>query len=273
MAIYRKFRKTVSKARKGIRAVAKAYLKGKRTYIGKLLSRKVKRNYGFSSTAVAKQMANLNRRMNSGLEWKTLDQNHTSGSPDVTLRQFFRVQASALESTASTTTTPGVSGYLNRGVNLPSKGTGTDQYDGQKFSIENLQWKGTLALESTSAGADAYVRMYLVAHKDAVDQPFVMSEFLEPDNHGEYSTMSRRNRNHYKDYQVCFSRTMKLCFANKQRVDFNYSIPLRQQMRHQDGLVTTFDKRFYCIIVCSPDIANKITSVDYSGMTRMRFIH
>jgi len=266
MAVFKKLRKYVSKARKGIRSVARKYVSSNRKY------KYIKKGKP-STMGIAKAMSNLTRKLSVSAEHKTLDQTHTSGSADVALRQFFKIQASALESALSTTTTPAQAGYLLRQITYPSKGTGEGNYDGQKFSVESIQWKGTIALEGTAASPDAFIKMYIVMHKDNIDQPFSMSEFLLPDNNGEYSTASRRNRDNFKDYVVVSSRTYKLCFANRQRQDFNIFCRPKAVIRHNDGNANSIDRRFFCVAVASPDIAAKLTAVDYSGYTRMRFVH
>lgn len=272
MGIYKKFRKTVSKARKGIRKVARAYLKAKRTPLGKMVAKRV-RNYGFSSTAVAKSLSTLRRKAAVSSELKTLDQFHVTGSPDVTLRQFFRIQASANEATQSTTTTLGTVGYLLRQVNFPSKGTGTDQYDGQKFCVESIQWKGTLNLANNASGADTTVKLMIVKFRDNHDGAFTMSEFLNTDHNGEYSIKSRRNRDYFEDYQIVAQRTYKLSYGNRTRQDFNIFSKPKSIIRHLDTGSSTIKNRFYCIALVSGDIADKVSHVDYSGNTRMRFVH
>lgn len=269
MTLYKKFRKTVSKARKGVRKVAKAYLKARRSKVGKSYFK----GGMVSSTAVAKSLSNLNRKALVSSEYKTLDQFHVTGSPDVALRQFFRLQASANEATVSTTSLLGTIGYLARQVNYPSKGTGQDQYDGQKFSVESIQWKGTLNLTNNASGADATVKLMLVRYKDAHDNAFSIGELLNTDHNGEYSIKSRRNRDYYEDFEVCASRTFKLSYGHRTRQDFNIFCKPKSIVRHLDTGASTIKNRFYCIAVVSGDISDKVSQVDYSGNTRMRFIH
>lgn len=286
MSIYKKIRKTVSKARKGVRKVAKTYLKLRRSKIGKSYFK----GGMVSSTAVAKSLSNLRtirKDMSAGLEWKTLDQNHnTVGIPsnntngNAPTRYFYRINASnqlATELNTSSTLAQiqAAQGYLLKEITLPIKGTGTDNYDGQKFLVKAIQLKGGCSLIGTTDQivANGTLRIMIVKYKDAVDQNFDISEFIQTDQNGEYSTVSRRNRNHFSNYEVIAQRKINLSYGTKTKSPMNLFVRPNAIHRHEDGAALSFKTRYFVVILASPDISNHLTQFDVNFSTRLRFIH
>jgi len=279
MAIFKRFRKYVSKARKGVRSAARTYLKAKRTKIGKMATKYASKrigNLGFSSTNVAKSLSNIRKDMSAGLEWKTLDKNHnTVGSPNNALRYFYRIQSSSNQATESSTTTIGTTGYLVSQIDLPIKGTSESTYDGQKFMVKSIALKGGCALLATGdqALANGTIKVMIVKYTDAVDNNFNISELIDPDQNGEYSTVSRRNRNHFRDYEIIAQKKIRLAYGTNIKAPMNLFVKPDQLHRHEDGGALLHKVRYYVVIVASPDISTHVTTFDVNFQTRLRFIH
>lgn len=268
MVKFRKnFKKAVKSVRKGIRSVASKAVATRRKY-GIVKKGKV------STMGVTKALANLSFKAGATSEYKLLDQAHnTQGSPDAATRYFFQIQASANEATESTTTTPGTAGYLLRQINFPTLGDGRSNYDGQKFGISSIQWKGMLSItnESNQTASNGSVRLMLVRYNQKDSSAFDMSDFLQTDHNGEYSMTSRREEEHYKDYTILSSKVFKLSAGNKTNATFNMMVPIRKYVQvNTDGTINEY--KYFCVAVCSGDIGPAITKVNYNGSTRMRFI-
>ncbi len=267
MTIFKSFRKgfkkTVPKIRKGVRTAAKTYLNVMRSGAVKNYRKTGK----WSSTAIAKSLSNLHARVNTIAEYKTLDENHVTASPDVSTRQFYNISASALQSTVSTTTTPGTTGYFLQQITLPTRGDGLTNYDGKRYKVTSIQWKGSIYIPSTSN--DTNVRMYIIRYDDEDMDGFQMNEFLKTDFNGEYSLASKRNPD-YKGYKVIASRVIRVGGGTSRRKDFNILCrpPGISKIFEADD---TIYPRFYCLIVGSSDIST-VNVVNYVGNTRMRFI-
>lgn len=258
---FKSFKKYASKGRKLVRQVAKKAVDARRKY-GIVKRGKI------SSMGVTKALANLRARVNTAAEYKLLDHAHTAGSPDVSLRQFYPLGASANQATLGDTTTPGTRGYLNIAVNMPTRGDGSNNFDGNRYNVSSIQWKGTLY---ASSSMDSYVKLMIVAYSDEDMDAFQMTEFLIPDNNGEYSIQCKRNFD-YKGYKVIASKTIKLANGTGLRKDFNIIARPNQVIRHfqtDDAIKTT---RYYLVALTSGDIGTVVQNVNYQGNTRMRFI-
>lgn len=252
------------KARSTIRRVAKKYLKIRRSpYVKAGLKGGIP-----SSTAIAKTLSNFSRKLNVSAENKILDEIHTTGSPDVSLRQFYNITASALQSTISTTVTAGVSGYLLLPITPPTRGDGLTNFDGKKYSVESIQWKGTIM----NRQQDLTIKMFIVEYSDEDMDAFAINEFMKLDNNGEYSTVSKRNAD-FKGYKVVASRTFKMSAGGTQRRDFNIIASPKKIVRHYELDDTIISSKYFILAVCSGDIADRLSLVNYMGNTRMKFIH
>lgn len=265
---FKKFRKQTKKiipmVRKGVRSAAKAYLGVARS--GAVKS--YRKTGVISSTAIAKSLSNLNRKVGASSEYKNLEENHTLGDPDVTLRQFYSVQASANKSTVSTNLVAGVNGYFLNQITNPTRGDGLGNFDGKKYSVESIQWKGSLY----NMSHDATVNMYIVQYMDEDNDPFQMNEFLRVDNNNEYSVMSKRN-NDFKGYKVICQRNIKFSAGASLRKDFNIICRPRRITRIFEGDDNVHDCKYFCIIVASGDVSTRTTNIHYIGNTKMRFIN
>lgn len=260
---YSRFRKYAKTARKGIRSAAKTYLNVARSGAVKNYRKTGK----WSSTAIAKSLSNLQRKVGASSEYKTIEDLHTTGSPDVTLRQYFDLRASALQATLSTTTTPGTSGYFLQQVTHPTRGDGLTNFDGKRFSVESIQWKGTL-----HTAGNSHVRLMIVRYMDEDMDPFQMNEFLRVDNNSEYSTQCKYNYD-FKGYKVLASRNYRLSPGSNQRRDFNIMCRPKNIVKLNEDDDSIFSCRYFCVALISPDIGSTTSSVLYMGSTRMHFIH
>lgn len=259
---YKAFKKYASKARKIVRKVAKKTVDARRKY-GIVKRGKV------STMGVTKALANLKARVNSMAEYKTLDEAHTTGSPDVSLRQYYSITASAALAVVGNTTTPPTAGYFLQKITNPTRGDGLTNFDGKRYHVSSLQWKGSLFMPTTSN--EGSLKMYIVSYSDEDMDAFQMSEFLNVDNNGEYSIASKRNPD-YKGYRILASRTFKLGAGTTRRKDFNiFTKPhkLVKLFKDDDAIVST---QFYCVIVGSSDVGAALSPIFYQGNTRMRFI-
>lgn len=250
------------KIRKPIKKAAKSYLKYRRSATVKSFMK----GGVPSTTAIAKQIANLRRKVATSSEYKFLDQTHVVGNPDVSLREYYDIRASANQATVSTTSTPGTSGYLLIPVTPPTRGDGGGNFDGKRYSVESIQWKGGLYTAGHST-----VKLMLVEYNDEDMDPFQMNEFLRIDNNSEYSTMSKRNPD-FKNYKVVASRTYRMSVGSNSRLDFNIISRPKRQVKIFEGDDTITSHRYFCVAVVSPDNASIVSSVTYTGNTRMRFI-
>ncbi len=252
------------KIRKPIKKAARTYLKYRRS-----ASVKQYMKGGVpSTTAIAKTLSNLNRKVGAAAEYKFLDQIHTQGNPDVALREFYRISASANQSTLSTTSVLGTTGYFLQAITPPSRGDDQGNFDGKKYSMESIQWKGSLY----NRGSDATFTMYVVQYMDEDNDPFQMSEFLRVDNNSEYSVASKRN-NDFKGYKVIASRRVKFATGNTQRHDFNILARPKKLVRIFDGDDNIHDTKYFVVIVASSDVSDRSVYAEYQGNTKIRFIH
>lgn len=265
------FRKNIKKStryvRKGIRKIASKAVATRRKY-------GVVKKGKLSSMGVTKALANLSFKAGATSEYKLLDQAHnTVGSPDAATRYFYQIQSSANEGTEFTTTTPGTAGFLLRQVNFPTLGDGRTNYDGQKFGIDSITWKGMVSLntEGNQFSSNGTLRLMLVRYNLKDGSTFVMSNFLQTDHNGEYSMTSRREEEHYKDYTVLHSKVIKLNAGSKTSSTFNMNIPIKKYVQINTD-ATVNDYRYFCVGIVSGDIGTAICKVNYNGSTRMRFI-
>lgn len=265
------FRKNIKKStryvRKGIRKIASKAVSTRRKY-GIVKKGKI------STMGVTKALANLSFKTGATSEYKLLDQNHnTLGSPDASTRYFYQIQSSANEATESTTTTLGTAGYLLRQINFPTAGDSRNNYDGQKFGIDSITWKGMVSIttESNQFSSNGTLRLMLVRYNLKDSSAFDMSDFLQTDHNGEYSMTSRREEEHYKDYTVLQSKVIRLNAGSKTSSTFNIYCPIRKYVQiNTDGTVN--DYKYFCVGLVSGDIGPAICKVNYNGSTRMRFI-
>jgi len=270
MAIFKNFRKgfkkTIPKVRKGIRTAAKAYLGVARSGAVKTYRKTGK----WSSTAIAKSLSNLQRKVASSSEYKFLDQIHTTGAADVALRQFYKIQAASVLATVGNTTTAGTAGYFLQLITPPARGDDQGSFDGKKYSMESIQWKGSLYADGTNK--DISLRMMIVEYADEDMDAFAMNEFLRVDNNSEFSTFSKRNSD-FKNYKVIASRNVRLSSGTTLRYDFNLMARPKRLIKIMDADDTVISHRYYCVIVGSPDVATQLSQANYIGNTKIRFIN
>lgn len=242
-------------------------------YKRKLKSFRIIKKKKVSSTGVLKAIQALNFKAGAAAEYKLLDQQHnTTGNPDAATRYFYRLTSSALESTESSTSTPGTSGYLLRAISHPTQGDAVNNRDGMRYGVASIQWKGIISLlnaanQQTTNGS---VRLMLVAHLRPEDT-FAINNFLQVDHNGEYSVMSRREEDHYQDFRVVASRTYKLNSGSNTKANFNIIARPNKIVK----ILSSGSKNvtYYCVAVCSADVSTNVTQIDYNGYTRLRFIN
>jgi hypothetical protein len=261
---FKTFRKVASKAKKIVRKGARAYLKARRSKYVKPYSK----SGMVSTTAVAKALSNLRARVNTVAEYKLLDQAHTTGSPDVALRQMFYVIASANQGVVGTTSAPPTGGYFLQQITHPTRGDGDGNFDGKRFHVSSIQWKGTL-FQSQGEGI---TRLYIVAYDDEDMDAWQMYQFLQVDNNGEYSVASKRNLDFKKNYRVVASKSFRLSQGTNRRADFNIIAKPRKMIRHYQHDDTIISTRYFCVAIASSDLGLNTNRTEYQGNTRMRFI-
>lgn len=262
---FKTFRKIASKAKKIVRKGARAYLKARRSKYVKPYSK----SGMVSTTAIAKTLSNLKAQVRSVAEYKSVNEAHTTGSPDTTLRQFYRICASATQATVGNTTTPGTVGYFLQQITYPTRGDGLTNFDGKRFHVGSIQWKGVCY---ATGGGDVSARLYIIQYDDEDMDAFQMYQFLLADNNSEYSIASRRNPDFAKNYKVIASRTLKMATGNSRRRDFNIVVRPNKLVKINEADDTIYSHRYFCMIIGSTDLGSQNNNVDYQGHTRLRFV-
>lgn len=268
MSFFRKAKNTVSKAKKGIKKVAKTYLKYRRSGTAK----RYFKGGMVSSTAVAKSLANLSFKAGATSEYGIQDINHnTVANADAATRYWYQLTASALEATEYSPTVTGTSGYLLRQISHPSVGTGVGNRLGNRYGLSSIYWTGDVALlkDANQYTTNGAVKLMIVAHYKP-QEAFDMSNFLEKDLNNEYSIRSRREEDHTKDFKVIAKREIRLGVNNTTRNHFKMYVKPNKiiKMLPQGGAENV---TYYCVAVCAPDIANQVTQIVYNGNVRTRF--
>lgn len=185
-------------------------------------------------------------------EIKYIDENHNSAALG-----YWDVRASAtvgIPDIEANTPTPG---YVSKFISYPAQGDDYNQREGRSFKLKSLQLKFTawLALASQTNAGTARV-MVIVDHQaqsGEVTDPVPI--LFQTDSNGQYSTLSRIDRQQNKRYSVLGSKKFVISNGTVPMKNLSIYKKLSDKIKFNGTLATNFmDKAFYFIVLIDPRV-------------------
>lgn len=151
-----------------------------------------------------------------------------------TIMSFMNTEKKRIDTNYTTAENIEVTNGMIKSINAPAHGDAADNRNGNSIKLYSYQINGRIRQLASTQSA-SYVKMWLVSFDATGEGTPTISEFLNADANGNYSSMSLRNPDRMSDFKVLAHKRIKIPqrTVSTERTDAMFSLYGKFRGLHQ----------------------------------------